>query len=353
MDPCADPTSAATPCSRSTSATSPGARSTSNWRRRRRSRASSPRAPTPSSTRSTRRSRGFRVAGSLDRIAALERSIMRVALHEMRHGVPVEVAIDEAVNAGEGVLRHGRPGLRQRDPRLGRARAPGGALVSSEAVGRVRELAARLGELSERLRDPEVGDSEAAELAREAAELVEPGRQRGRAGARGPGPGRELNAGGGGVPGRPARAGRGLSRPDLVLRAPRDRGPRRCDALLAARRRQADPAGALPGRRPFGRNRPGPGAARRGGDRAHPHLLADPRRPAGDGRRRAAPRAPDLARRPRRGRRDPRRRRAVRGGDPALLRAPARASPSGCWRRSASSPARPGSTGWSAASTST
>ena len=44
--------------------------------------------------------------------------------------------------------------------------------MSSEAVGRVRELAARLGELSERLRDPEVGDSEAAQLAREAAELV-------------------------------------------------------------------------------------------------------------------------------------------------------------------------------------
>ena len=36
----------------------------------------------------------------LDRIASLERSIMRVALHEMRDpdGAPVEVAIDEAVN---------------------------------------------------------------------------------------------------------------------------------------------------------------------------------------------------------------------------------------------------------------
>jgi N utilization substance protein B len=34
----------------------------------------------------------------LDRIAALERSIMRVALHEMREGLPVEVAIDEAVS---------------------------------------------------------------------------------------------------------------------------------------------------------------------------------------------------------------------------------------------------------------
>jgi hypothetical protein len=36
----------------------------------------------------------------------------------------------------------------------------------------VRELAAKLGELSERLRDPEVGDAQAADLAREAAELV-------------------------------------------------------------------------------------------------------------------------------------------------------------------------------------
>ena len=41
-----------------------------------------------------RLSRGW----ELDRIAALERSIMRVALHEMRAGLPVEVAIDEAVN---------------------------------------------------------------------------------------------------------------------------------------------------------------------------------------------------------------------------------------------------------------
>jgi len=36
----------------------------------------------------------------LDRIAPLERNIMRVALYEMRHreDIPVEVAIDEAVN---------------------------------------------------------------------------------------------------------------------------------------------------------------------------------------------------------------------------------------------------------------
>jgi hypothetical protein len=36
----------------------------------------------------------------------------------------------------------------------------------------VRELAAKLSDLAERLADPEVGDPEAAELAREAAELV-------------------------------------------------------------------------------------------------------------------------------------------------------------------------------------
>jgi N utilization substance protein B len=40
-----------------------------------------------------RLSRGW----DLDRIAALERSIMRVALHEMRTGLPPEIAIDEAV----------------------------------------------------------------------------------------------------------------------------------------------------------------------------------------------------------------------------------------------------------------
>ena len=40
---------------------------------------------------------------SLDRIAPLERSILRVALHEMRsrEDVPVEVAIDEAVEAAK------------------------------------------------------------------------------------------------------------------------------------------------------------------------------------------------------------------------------------------------------------
>ena len=42
----------------------------------------------------------------------------------------------------------------------------------SDHAARVHELAAKLGELSTQLRDPEVGDERAAELAREAAELV-------------------------------------------------------------------------------------------------------------------------------------------------------------------------------------
>ena len=44
--------------------------------------------------------------------------------------------------------------------------------MSEDPAARVRALTARLGELVERLRDPEVGDQEAAALAREAAELV-------------------------------------------------------------------------------------------------------------------------------------------------------------------------------------
>src|SRR6202046_1832807 len=47
-----------------------------------------------------------------------------------------------------------------------------------------------------------------------------------------------------------------------------------------------------------------------GGDRADPHVLADPRRPAGDGQRRPASGSAHLSSRVRRGRCDPRRRRA-------------------------------------------
>ena len=41
-----------------------------------------------------------------------------------------------------------------------------------DALAEIRAAAARLGELAERLRDPDLRDEQAAELAREAAELV-------------------------------------------------------------------------------------------------------------------------------------------------------------------------------------
>lgn len=56
-----------------------------------------------------RLSRGW----ELERIAALERSILRVALYEMRHrdDVPTEVAIDEAVNLSKEYCGADAPGF--------------------------------------------------------------------------------------------------------------------------------------------------------------------------------------------------------------------------------------------------
>ena len=49
----------------------------------------------------------------LERIAPLERSIMRVALHEMRHrdDIPAEVAIDEAVGLAKEFCGADAPGF--------------------------------------------------------------------------------------------------------------------------------------------------------------------------------------------------------------------------------------------------
>ena len=50
---------------------------------------------------------------SLDRIAPLERNILRVAVHELRSrpDVPVEVAIDEAVEAAKELCSADAPGF--------------------------------------------------------------------------------------------------------------------------------------------------------------------------------------------------------------------------------------------------
>jgi transcription antitermination protein NusB len=56
-----------------------------------------------------RHSRGW----ALDRIAPLERNIMRVALHELLHrpDVPAEVAIDEAVESAKELCSADAPGF--------------------------------------------------------------------------------------------------------------------------------------------------------------------------------------------------------------------------------------------------
>ena len=53
------------------------------------------------------------VGWTLDRIAPLERSIMRVALHELLHrpDVPAEVAIDEAIEAAKELCGTEAPGF--------------------------------------------------------------------------------------------------------------------------------------------------------------------------------------------------------------------------------------------------
>jgi transcription antitermination protein NusB len=53
------------------------------------------------------------VGWTLDRIAPLERSILRVALHELldREDVPTEVAIDEAVEAAKELCGAEAPGF--------------------------------------------------------------------------------------------------------------------------------------------------------------------------------------------------------------------------------------------------
>ena len=64
------------------------------------------------------------VGWTLDRIAPLERNILRVALYELMHreDVPTEVAIDEAVEAAKELCARGGARVHQRHPRRGAAR---------------------------------------------------------------------------------------------------------------------------------------------------------------------------------------------------------------------------------------
>ncbi len=105
--------------------------------------------------------------------------------------------------------------------------------------------------------------------------------------------------------------------------------------LATARSRGADPRDVLPTAAAL---------------RAHPHLLAHPRRPAGHRRRHAAPRPAHLSRGLRRGHRHPRRRRALRGGVPPAAHAPGRGSRPPCWPPRRDRRAPPACTAWSAGS---
>ena len=278
-----------------------------------RSPASWPRRSRRTVTTSTPRSIVTRAAGRSTGIAPLERSIMRVALYELRHrdDIPVEVAIDEAVRVREGVLRRRRAGVRQRHP--GRGRWRGRQSVSDVDVEQASPSGCVRSPSGCATRSCPTPEAEA--LAREAADLLarasaELERTAARAARRQPGDvdyPDELRA-------LVEDYLEGLRFSSAAATAGLDEAMRY--SLLAGGKR-IRPVLCLATARSI-RDRAALGAARRGGDRADPHLFADPRRPAGDGRRRAAPRAPDLARRLRRERRDPGRRRPLRRGDPPL-----------------------------------
>ena len=288
-----------------------------------------------------------RSAGHVDRIAPLERAILRVALFEILHrpDVPDEVAIDEAVETRQALLRRRGPGFRQRHARRSAA--------TGSTSGWTRRTAAAERDLASASRRPRAPAARRrprprarpARLAGECAELA----SRGGRGAR---PAGALRPAGPASPvrrsccerrlaGAPAApASRRAAIPTICARSSRTTSPsfasrrsRRPAGLDEAMRysllaggKRIRPVLALATARALGA-RPERRAADRRGDRADPHLLADPRRPARDGRRRPAPRPADLPHRVRRERRDPGRRRAVRRGLPPRAASASRAMP--------------------------
>ena len=208
-------------------------------------------------------------AGRSERIAPLERAIMRVALLEMLHPdlvegdrpIPPEGAISEAVETAKEFCAAPGAGLRQRHPRRGaalRAREWRAACLTTRLDDLVDPARARRGRAARR--------RARARARRRARRRVRAAGLRGRrrarpARARRPTAAarrrrassrsarehaRARHAGGPArLPRPPARAGRGATSAGCAFaREPAAAGPRGGDALLAARRRQADPAGA-------------------------------------------------------------------------------------------------------------
>lgn len=117
----------------------------------------------------------FAKGWDINRIAPLEKNIMRVALYEMnyRDDIPREVAIDEAVETAKNYSGTDAPGfvndLARRPPR------DGGRRPVSETTGsdRLEEIRDRLVAITTGLRDQDISDADAGKLAAEAAELTD------------------------------------------------------------------------------------------------------------------------------------------------------------------------------------
>ena len=122
--------------------------------------------------RSPRHAKGW----DLDRIAPLDRNIMRVALYEIAHrdDVPTEVAIDEAVELAKDYCGADAPGFV--NGVLGAAVRAGervrGEPAGARSPSASEAITARAGGRRHRRRAGRRADREAAELAAEAVEEV-------------------------------------------------------------------------------------------------------------------------------------------------------------------------------------
>ena len=108
-----------------------------------------------------------------ERLAPLERNILRVAVHEMsdRPDIPTAVSINEAVDLAKRYCQAEARGAGERHPGADCGGGGGGAGMSGDAAQRLAADAARLEEVARRLAEDEVLPGELRALADEALEL--------------------------------------------------------------------------------------------------------------------------------------------------------------------------------------
>ena len=134
-----------------------------------------------------RHAHGWRI----ERIAPLEKAIMRVALLEMLHPdavpgdhpIPPEGAIDEAVETAKTFCGADAPGVRQRHPRRRAARdgREWRAVMTDLDTSTLDDLVQRLERAAEQLRSGDLGADAAAGLVEDCAALAGAGLGRARA----------------------------------------------------------------------------------------------------------------------------------------------------------------------------